>query len=429
MKIQNKYILFVAIVHAVALVLSYQVIKENKWLFLIAEVFILISIYISYRIYQGLIKPLRLLVQGSEAMADRDFNVKLNETGSYEMDKLITVYNNMMDHLREERIKQEEQHYFLEKLIFTSPTGIMILDFDGRLQQINPAALRLLNLDEQQVLNQPLGNLSHTVFRKIKQMDTGTSATIRPDALSLYKIHKSQFVDRGFPRHFVMMEVLTTEILEAEKGVYGKVIRMMAHEVNNTIGPVNSIMHSALQTLPESSGQPIAVALQVAIDRNNNLNIFMRNFAELVRLPVPARVDVDLVRITNATIQLMQMRVHAGKIRFVNSLPEHPFMIYADPQQLEQVLINIVKNAMEAIEGDGTIKIEADLQKRRLIISDSGKGISDEISSKIFEPFFSTKKDGQGIGLALIREILSNHQYSFSLQSPGNGWTCFTIQF
>ena len=430
MKIQTKYILFVVIVHTVALVLSYQIIRQDKWLFLIAEVFILISIYISYQIYQALIKPLQLLVQGTEAMADRDFNVKLNETGSYEMDKLITVYNNMMDHLREERIKQEEQHYFLEKLIFTSPTGIMILDFDGRLQQINPAALRLLKMDEQEVLNRPLDSVPHPVFRKVKQMETGTSATIRPDALSLYKIHKSQFIDRGFPRHFVMMEVLTTEIFEAEKGAYGKVIRMMAHEVNNTIGPVNSIMHSALQTLsPAETGQPIAGALQVAIDRNNNLNIFMRNFADLVRLPLPAKVPVDLVQITDATLTLMQMRGHDPEISFERNLPGNPFMIDADPQQLEQVLINIIKNALEALEGKGTIKTELDVKKRTLIISDNGKGISEEFSSKMFEPFFSTKKDGQGIGLALIREILSNHNFSFSLASPRDGWTHFTIQF
>ncbi len=430
MKTQTKYILFVVIIHAVALTLSYLVIGEHKWVFLLAELLIIISVYISFKLYQELLKPLKLLVQGSEAMADKDFNVKLNLTGAYEMDKLIMVYNSMMDHLREERIKREEQHYFLEKLIYTSPTGIMILDFDDRIQQINPAALHLLNLPENQVLAKSLNDLTHPVFRKVKQMETGSSATIRPDALSLYKIHKSQFVDRGFPRHFVMMEALTAEIMEAEKGAYGKVIRMMAHEVNNTIGPVNSIMHSALQNLsPAETGQPIAAALQVAIDRNNNLNIFMRNFADLVRLPLPAKVPVDLVQITDATLMLIQMRGHNREIIFERNFPANPFMINADPQQLEQALINIIKNALEALEGKGTIKTELNTKQRRLIISDNGKGISEALSSKMFEPFFSTKKDGQGIGLALIREILSNHNFSFSLTSSGDGWTHFAIQF
>ncbi len=428
MKIQTKYILFVMIVHIVALVLSYFVFEDNKIIFLCAEVFILISVYISYQIYQALIRPLRLLVQGAEAIADRDFNVRFNETGTYEMDKLITVYNNMMEHLRQERVKQEEQHYFLEKLIFTSPTGIMVLDFDARIQQVNPAALSLLNAEESSLLNKSLEGLTHPVLKKIFHMSAGTSATIRLDGVSLYKLHKSQFIDRGFPRHFVMMEVLTNEILQAEKGAYGKVIRMMAHEVNNTIGPVNSIMQSALCVLPNVSGQ-LTEALQIAIDRNNNLNLFMRNFADLVRLPPPSKRVTDMVKLIEATTRFMQQRSTGKTIDFQLKLPVEPYMIAIDPEQMEQVLINIIKNAMEAIPTVGAVTIYLDARQNRLTVSDNGCGITDEMALKIFEPFFSTKKDGQGIGLTLIREILSNHGFAFSLKQNHEGLTEFTIRF
>src|SRR5687767_6169051 len=108
MKISTKYILFVVLIHLAALVLSYFVFIDAKWIFLVSEAVILISIYLCWQIYLQLIRPLNLLVQGAEAIADRDFNTSFLETGSYEMDKLIKVYNRMMEELRVERTKQQE---------------------------------------------------------------------------------------------------------------------------------------------------------------------------------------------------------------------------------------------------------------------------------------------------------------------------------
>jgi nitrogen fixation/metabolism regulation signal transduction histidine kinase len=99
-----------------------------------------------------------------------------------------------------------------------------------------------------------------------------------------FKIQKSHFIDRGFSRQFIILEELTSEILEAERKAYGNVIRMMAHEINNTIGPVNSILHSTLKS--QTNSEIISNALLIAIERNNNLNIFMQNFADLVKIPL-----------------------------------------------------------------------------------------------------------------------------------------------
>src|ERR1700722_18528876 len=164
MKLRTKYILFVAILHIVALLLTYFIFNENKIFFIISEIFIIISIIISWQLYNELIRPIDLLMQGADAIRDRDFNVKFLSTGKYEMDKLIKVYNEMMDELRTERTKQEEQHLFLEKLIYTSPTGILILDFDEHIQQINPKALQLLDVEEKEMLKKSLAELSHPII-------------------------------------------------------------------------------------------------------------------------------------------------------------------------------------------------------------------------------------------------------------------------
>jgi nitrogen fixation/metabolism regulation signal transduction histidine kinase len=337
----------------------------------------------------------------------------------------------MIDVLRTERTKQEEQHFFLEKLIQTSPTGIIILDYDNKVQQLNPKAIRLLGVDEKAIVNQMVDEIDHPVMKQISGLQSGEAKTITLSGVTTYKLQKSHFIDRGFPRVFIMMEELTAEILEAEKKAYGKIIRMMAHEVNNTIGPVNSILQSTLKT-NEINGEQngtLKNALQVAVDRNQNLNIFMRNFADLVRLPLPNKKRIDLHKLVRNITTLMTLKAGEKEIEFEYRLSNELIFISADEQQMEQAIINIVKNAIEAIEEKGTITFTTSCHPSQLIISDTGEGIDELTSAELFTPFFSTKKDGQGVGLTLIREILINHHYKFSLQSVGKGRTDFTILF
>jgi two-component system nitrogen regulation sensor histidine kinase NtrY len=406
MKLRTKYILFVTIIHLLALVLTYYIFRENKVFFIVSEVFVILSIVVAINLYQQLIRPLKTLMQGVDAIKDCDFNVKFLSTGKHEMDELIKVYNQMMDELRTERTRQEQQHFFLEKLIQTSPTGIVIMDFDGKIQQINPKA--------EQILVPAL--LAH-----ISALAPGDAITVKVDGVTTYRLQKSHFIDRGFARHFVMIEDLTVEIVAAEKNVYGKVIRMMSHEVNNTVGPVNSIMESALKI----SSENLKDALQVAIDRNHHLNHFMRNYADLVKLPAPHKKSVDINQLVHSVGALMEIKAKDHDITFeYNTLP---CTILADELQIEQALINIVKNAMEAIGQDGIVSFKT--SNNTLIIADDGPGISTEEAAQLFSPFFSTKKDGQGIGLTLVREILINHNFDFSLRTIAERQTEFTIRF
>ncbi|WP_126243446.1 sensor histidine kinase [Chitinophaga rhizosphaerae] len=410
MKLRTKFLLFVIVLHAVALTLSWFVFRENKWLFLASELFILLSLWFSRSLYLQLLRPLKMLTQGAEALKDKDFSVRLIKTGQSEMDALIEVYNQMLDQLRHERTLQEQQHFFLEKLIFTSPTGIIILDYDGQVQQTNPKA---------EILLRQLPRL----LEDVQELGSGESRTLTINGVNTFKLQKSHFIDRGFARHFVMIEELTTEILAAEKKVYGKVIRMMAHEVNNTIGPVNSIIGSTLKahTLdPAHQG-----ALEVAVERNQHLNGFMRNFADLVKLPPPERKPLSIQSLLRHAAQLHEARAAEKNIRIHLDFLPHDTTVSGDRLQLEQVLINVIKNAMEAIGSDGDIRI-AQLQDA-VRISDSGHGV--EAPADVFTPFFSTKPDGQGIGLMLVRDILMAHGWQFSLETHLPGDTRFTIRF
>lgn len=432
MKLRTKYILFVVILHLLTLVLTYFIFNDNKIYFIISEVVVIISSVIAVQLYRQLIQPLKMLMQGVEAIKDKDFNVKFLSTGKHEVDALIDVYNQMMDELRTERTRQEQQHFFLEKLIHTSPTGIIILDFDDRVQQINPKALQVLGIDEKAVVSELIGELTNPIFKHIKALKSGETEVVKLDGINSFKLQKSHFIDRGFSRHFIMLEDLTAEILAAEKKVYGKVIRMMAHEVNNTIGPVNSIMQSAMKTDQLWAGHdfdPIKDALQVAMDRNQNLNLFMRNFADLVKLPPANKQPVVLQKLIASVTKLMSIRAEEKNVALVIHLPEEPVNIMADEQQLEQAFINIVKNAIEAIDDQGSVTFTINPNEKKLIITDTGKGITAEQNANLFTPFFSTKKDGQGIGLTLVREIMLNHGFEFSLKTVAERQTEFVVYF
>lgn len=432
MNLRTKYIVFVVILHLTALILTYFIFARDKIYFIASEILIIISIFFSWQLYRELLGPLKLLMQGTEAIRDRDFNIKFVRTGKYEMDNLIDVYNQMIDELRQERTKQEEQHFFLDKLIQTSPTGIIILDFDENIQQVNPKALLLLELSEEQLLSKNLHELIHPLFQQISDINSGTSKTITINGTSTYKISKSHFIDRGFPRHFIMIEELTAEILAAEKKAYGKVIRIMAHEVNNSLGAVNSIIQSMLaakKIWAAPGNETLKQALEVAVQRNYNLNTFMRNYADLVRLPSPQRKKIDLTRVIHHVSALMAVRAREKKIAFIQPENNSPLYIIADEQQMEQVLINILKNAIEAVESNGIIEFKTDHQSGTLSIIDNGRGIGPEEADQLFSLFYSSKKDGQGIGLTLIKEILINHGFGFSLKSTDNKTTEFVIRF
>ena len=152
MTLKLKFIIFIALIHSIAMGLSFLILKDNKPFFIASELLILISLAISWSLYQDLIAPLQRLMTGVKAIKDRDFNVKFIKTNKVETDALIEVYNQMIDQLRTERTHQEAQHFFLQKLVTTSPTGILILDFDNKIADFNPKCAEILNLGKKDII-------------------------------------------------------------------------------------------------------------------------------------------------------------------------------------------------------------------------------------------------------------------------------------
>lgn len=421
---KTKYIAYIAVLHLVLILLVYKLLFENKALFIASEVFLLVSAGASIALYNNFMQPIQFVKSGIEAIKDKDFSIKFVPTGKGEVDVLIEVYNMMIDQLREERIKLNEQHFFLEKLIEASPISIIILDYDDRVESLNSKGKSQFEQDNT-LAGKKLSEADLPLLNELAGMRDGESRLIKTNGIATFKAQRSHFMDRGFRRSFLMIEELTNEILESEKNAYGKVIRMMAHEVNNTLGATDSILQTTTHLLPDTDYRDIKDALHVASERNHQLTRFMRNFADVVRLPAPVFERTDMAALTRDVAVFMHNAASLRNVKVQSESEENVFW-NVDKGQMEQVLINVVKNAVEACEGGQEVRIKT--SNDRIVIRNNGKPIDPDVSINLFNPFFSTKRDGQGIGLTLTREILGNHGFGFALETGPDGWTEFRIE-
>lgn len=318
----------------------------------------------------------------------------------------------------------------MQQILNTSPSAVLLLNFDNEIAYANPKAVKWFQLGENYQGKKPR-DIEHPIFKKIENVALYSSEIIQTDGSKQYKIERAQFVDRGFNRQFILIEDISQEIIAAEKRAYEKVIRMMAHEVNNSIGAINSIIGSTIEyqeDLVDPFAKEMSNALRVAKDRNDRLNLFMRNFADIIRLPLPKKEVILVQLFAEDVAELMRPFAAKNNISIELKTEESPLKVAMDIRQIEQVLVNIIKNAVEAIDKNGIIQIELKSESKCLIIKDNGKGLTDEQAAQIFTPFYSDKAHGQGIGLTLSREILLNHGFEFSLRTVGE-WTRFEIKF
>ncbi|WP_460913068.1 sensor histidine kinase [Spirosoma areae] len=420
---RTRYLLYIVAIHVAITGLLFLVLRQDKLWFIASEAGLLLSIYVAISIYRQFQQPSEFIASGIEAIRDKDFTVKFVPTGNQEVDELITVYNLMIDQLRQERTRQVEQQFFLNKLIEAAPIAILIFDFDGLIASINPRASSLLSVQPDEVVGKQLADVGYSLLAQVADLADGESRVMKPNGIETYKVLRANFMDRGFRRSFLMIEELTPEILASEKKAYSKVIRMMAHEVNNSIGAVNSILDVTQAYVSEPDVQH---AVRVAIERNNRLNHFMRRFADIVRLPQPQKRSADMSDIVRNVAWLMQPQADAKGILLTMVTNEANVQL-VDVEQMEQVLVNIVKNALEACQPGQRVDLIS--HAHHLLIRDNGQPIPNEVAANLFNPFYSTKPDGQGIGLTFTREILLNHQFPFSLKTNSDGWTEFRIEF
>ena len=336
-----------------------------------------------------------------------------------------------MNQLKEERLRLREQNHFLDLLISVSPMGVIILTLDEQISMANKAALEFLDEGtEEDILNKTMDELTGSLAEELDRMPKDTTVTIRLSDSRIYRCSRLSFVDHGFAHPFYLIESLTSEVMKAEKKAYEKVIRMIAHEVNNSVAGITSTLDTvddALQTMEDT--EDLREVMKVCIERSYSMSRFITNFADVVKIPEPQMEEVELNERVVACKRFMENICQNRNINLRLELCEENPVVRIDTSLFEQVIINIIKNSAESIDENGEIIIRTSASPLMLEIGDTGKGISKEVEAKLFSPFFSTKPNGQGIGLIFIREVLMKHGCTFSLRTYPDGITRFRICF
>lgn len=368
---------------------------------LVVALVALVWLYVSVR------RPMAMMERGLDLLKGQDFSSRLRLVGQRDADHVAGIFNDMMDRLRAERLLVRETNRYLDLLVEASPMGIVNFDFDRRVVLANAAALKIF--DSRSLDGLGIDNLPGALGREIRGIRKGEEREVRLSSPErIYRVACLNFIDHGFERLFLLVESLTEEVRRAERRTYNQVIRMMAHEVNNSVASLDSAMQTLLDVGQETELEEL---IRSCRSRTRSMADFISAYASVARLPEPTLAPTDLRELAEKIISL-----YPGV-----SAELEKTTVMADSVQLEQAMVNILKNAVES----GADEIHVTLKDRVLTVEDNGSGV--EGGEYDFRPFFTSKPGGQGVGLTLTADILRAHGARFSLATTD--LTRFEIRF
>jgi nitrogen fixation/metabolism regulation signal transduction histidine kinase len=402
----------------ILLAMSRDLSTDERWL---AGAALVVSIVMFIAVIRGqLVYRMRTLSNVIGALREEDYSIRLRDAAgggafgevSYEIDRLT-------DALREQRLGALEAAALVRTVIGEIDSAIFAFDARDRLQLVNRSGERLLARYAEQLLGRKASELG------LDELLHGDAAETREVALpggsGRWLIKRSAFREKGVPHRLLVMSDLSRALREEERLAWQRLLRVLGHELNNSLAPIRSIATS-LQDLVARDERPtdwlddVQRGLAVIGSRSASLTRFMEAYAKLTRLPRPVWRKVDVAEMVNRVAGL-ESRVTVD----VSAGP--PVIANADPDQIEQLLINLLRNAadssLEAGGGNVAIRWSADEHWIDITVTDQGSGISG--TSNLFVPFFTTKPGGSGVGLALSRLIAEAHGGEVTLENRSDG--------
>ncbi|MEX0330801.1 MAG: PAS domain-containing sensor histidine kinase [Puniceicoccaceae bacterium] len=394
-------------------------------------VFILVGaawVFFSIRLQMLIIHPLQTASNMLSGLREGDFSLHASYVSEVDpLGQLMLEINLLTDVLASHRMDAMESHALMDKVIEEIDAAVMTFDPDRRLTLANPPALKVLNIQREEIRNYFAAELNLD-----KALDSPPNATIHhpnPEKPGRFTVRRGHYRVGGQPHELLILIDLSRNLREEELLAWKRLIRVIGHELNNSMAPIKSLAESLqkIAQLPEPEEEDrmdLTEGLETIRQRADALTRFVQEYARLAKLPPPKLKAFSL----QAMVRRIASLYDQPKVELDGRCPD--VTIKADPDQLEQALLNLIKNAVEAASlTDGAVKVcwQMESETLTLHVEDTGPGIANP--DNIFIPFFSTKKGGSGIGLTLSRQIIEGHDGTIELTNREDTTGCrATIQ-
>ena len=360
---------------------------------------------------------------------------------------LESSFNEILEMYKGARMDQAAQYQYLQTVIDHINIALVCFNNAGEVFLFNQAASVLFRKAHVDNL-EPLKTIHPTLLQLMVSLRAGQREVIkinREGELMQLSVHVTEFRIRQDKFKLVSLQNIRQELEEQELDSWQKLIRVLTHEIMNSVTPVSSLSSAINEMLRDEEGsrrelgtissddqEDMYASLETIEERSKGLLSFVSDYKNLTRLPKPEFEDIPVENLLNHMHRLFMKDMESEQIHYSVQVPPHKMSICADSMMIQQVLINLIKNAMEAVKGkqEKTIFLSAESRNERVIIRvrDNGRGIAAEDIDKVFIPFYTTKKKGSGIGLSLSKQIMKLHKGSIQFQSDDSG-TTFFIEF
>ncbi|MBB3842067.1 nitrogen fixation/metabolism regulation signal transduction histidine kinase [Runella defluvii] len=395
-----------------------------------------------FNLYHYVTNINRKLSRFFESVRYSDFAVKFRSDDKMgdSFREINQQFNEVLEAFRIARAEKEANLQYLNTIVQQINTGLISFGSDGRVELVNSAALKMLSIYRLRQL-EDLQEPHPQLFSLIANIKTGVKQLYEtPDDESL-SVQATQIQLRGKVLRIVVLQNIQSELQQKEVEAWQNLTRVLRHEIMNSLAPILSLVGTMKEIvqldiqpeIPDNEGlQDLTEALQTIEKRSTGIIQFVNAYRDFTALPKPTFAEISVKELLQRVVQLFQKSLQESSVQLNVSVVPDTLLLNADADQIEQVIINLIKNAIEALQGNPepliTVKAHSDINQRTYIeVADNGSGIEPEALERIFIPFYTTKKTGSGIGLSLSRQILQQHGGSLTATSEVGEGTTFVM--
>ncbi|MEQ8245833.1 MAG: ATP-binding protein [Fulvivirga sp.] len=399
-------------------------------------------------LYRFISKTNRSLTRFLESVKYSDFASGFtadNKLGKSFKD-LNIAFNQVLEAFRKARSEKEEHLLYLNTIVEHVSTGLISFDIDGNVELINATAKRFIKIETLRNIEELIETQSR-LYKVLFDLPTGKSSLFRMEGDIQLSVTATEIILRGKKVKLVALQNIQPELQKKELEAWQNLTKVLRHEIMNSITPIASLTSTLKDVLiedlkhiegkyelPEEAVDDLQDGLDTIAGRSQGLIKFIDAYRDYTSIPLPVIKGILMEDLFDHISQLLKIEIRKSKIDFSYKIDPSEMMLYVDEELIEQVLINLIKNAIEALENteNPQIQLKAELNELnnpKITITDNGPGIVMEALEQVFIPFYTTKKTGSGIGLSLSRQIMQLHNGTLTVDSRLGEYTRFTLTF